>query len=551
MPLRSLRMRFSGGRGKIAFTMPLRALLKPALATLGRIVLPAGEGLLFVLGYVVLDWASYLHPLHGLNITPWNPSPALGLVFRLRHGIGAALPWFLAILLGEVLVRGLPATLPYTVFLAAALTLGYGAMGSLMRHRLRHARLPRDRQGLLVWASIVVAGTLVTSGLFVSLLWSGELIPRGEGILAWVRAWIGDCVGIIATMPFFWLLMDRAGRGELTSLLTRLESVGQGLLALAMLWVAFGLGGTGEFQYFYLLFLPIVWAAARQGMAGAAVAAFVLQAGVIVAVNWQNIVAVTVFELQMLGAALAFVGLFIGAVVDEKERVSRELRHSLRLAAAGEMAAALAHELNQPLTALSAYGAASRQLLERGETGPALADTIGRMLSESRRAAEVVRRLRDFFRTGATRLENVLLPDLVDRAVAHYRDKVFRNGVELKLEALPVCRLWVDAAQMEVVLRNLLANALDAVAERPGGERSIRIRGVVEASMLVLVVEDSGSGLGEADIEHLFEPFHSTKSSGLGLGLAISRAIAQAHGGDLSAEPGPRGLFQLTLPVEG
>lgn len=508
------------------------------------------QWLAFVLAYVALDWASYLHALHGLNITPWNPSLALGLVCWLRYGRLIAIPWLVALLLGEIVVRGLPAPLLTTIALSGSLMLGYGAIAEALRRSLTAGEVLTDQRHLLSWLVIVVAGTLVTSTFYISLLRAADLIPVGDGGIALARFWVGDSVGIIVTMPFFWMLLAHGDR--LRDVLFRWETAGYGMLAVAMLWIAFGLGGSGEFQYFYLLFLPLVWAAARQGMVGAAIAAFLLQAGIIVAVQWLNLIAVTVFELQMLGAALAFVGLFIGVIVDEKQRVSAELRQSLRLAAAGEMAGALAHELNQPLTALTAYGMACEQLLQQGETGEGLRETIRRMVAECYRAADVVRRLRDFFRTGATRLEPIEIVELLATATTPFTLKARQQGIELITDPAPPCRLLADRLQLEVVLRNLLSNAFDAVAEQPSGQRQIRVSVHLENPGRVCVrVEDSGPGVTEAMAARLFEAFQSSKTSGLGLGLVISRAIAEAHGGSLVAEVTDHGLFKLLLPTEG
>lgn len=520
-------------------------ILKTMHATSSKLL----AGLAFVLVYVLLDWASYLHPMYGLNITPWNPSLALGLVVWLRMGGTVALPWFAAILIGEVVVRGVPATLPWTLGLSLALTVGYGIMAEILRRSFAGGLL-HDRRRLLSWLVIVVLGTLVTSTVYISLLYAAGLIPVGDWGVAMIRFWVGDCVGIVVTMPFFWLVLnDPVGLGRH---LIRLETVGYVVLAAMMLWVSFGLGGEGEFQYFYLLFPSIVWAAARQGVPGAAIAAFVLQAGIIVAVQWQNLVAVTVFELQLLGAVLAFVGLFIGAVIDEKQRVSNELNQSLRLAAAGEMAAALAHELNQPLTALSAYGSACRKLLSRGGDDERLRDTIERMVAESHRTADVVRRLRDFFRTGATRLEAVSLQELISSVVMQFADKMRGHGIEMEVAPMPECLLLADRLQIEVVIRNLLSNAFDAVVEQPAGRRQVMISAdTIGWKRVRLFVRDSGAGLTKEQTMQVFEAFHSSKASGLGLGLAVSRAIALAHGGDLEAQAGDGGIFVLTLPIGG
>ena len=510
---------------------------------------PASLWIVFVIAYVALDWASYLHAMHGLNITPWNPSLALGLVCFLRYGKITAAPWFAAILVGEIVVRGLPAPLMTTIAISAVLVAGYSAIAEVLRHRVTSEEVLTDQRNLVSWVGIVLIGTLMTSSLYIILLRIADLIPVGDWFVALVRFWVGDFVGIVVTMPFFWILFEQ--RKRLAGLLFRWETSVYAALSVCMLWVAFGLGGSGEFQYFYLLFLPLVWAAARQGFVGAAIAAFILQAGIITSAQWLHLIAVTVFELQMLGAVLAFVGLFIGVVVDEKQRVSTELRQTLRLAAAGEMAGALAHELNQPLTALSAYGTACEQLLERGDTGSRLSDTIHRMVSESYRAADVVRRLRDFFRTGATKLESISLGDLLASSATPFIERAKQQGCELIMEPAISCKLLVDRLQLEVVLRNLLANALDAVADVPVGHRRIRVSSQdLGDGRVSILLEDSGTGLSEEKSARLFEAFQSTKATGLGLGLAISRAIVEAHGGRLSAEAANHGRFKLVLKIE-
>jgi C4-dicarboxylate-specific signal transduction histidine kinase len=238
--------------------------------------------------------------------------------------------------------------------------------------------------------------------------------------------------------------------------------------------------------------------------------------------------------------------------VDEKARVSDELRQTLRLAAAGEMAGALAHELNQPLTALSAYGMACEDMLDQGESGPQLRDAVHKMVQESLRAAEVLRRLRDFFRTGTTRLEPVALNDLVTSSATPFSNRAHRESVNLTIGTIPACQLLCDRLQLEVVLRNLITNAFDAVRSRAAEDRSIRVNAQVEGlSRVCITIEDSGSGLDSNGASRLFAGFQSSKSSGLGLGLIISRAIIEAHGGNLWADVSDHGIFKINLPVEG
>lgn len=503
--------------------------------------------LVFIALYIGLDWASYLHPLHGLNITLWNPAPALGLVLWMRYGRITAIPWFIAIMGGEFVIRGLPAAFLMTVVLSMVLTVGYGAIGEFLRRRLRHGEIFGDRIRLTTWLSIVVIGTLANSLIYIFMLSLTGLLPEGDRFEGLIRFWVGDCVGIVVSMPMLWMLLTQSGQARLRSVLSSWETAGYAALAFTMLWVTFGNGASAEFQYFYFLFLPVIWAAARQGLSGAATSAFILQAGIIFAVEWLNLVAVTVLEFQMLGVVLALVGFFIGVVVDEQRLAVDKLKQTLHLAAAGGMAAALAHELNQPMTALAAYGNACEYLLERGETGEVLRDAIQRMVAESGRAAEVVRRVRDFFRTGATRLETISVSALISSAASRFSERAISEGVQLHVATAPTV-VRVDRLQIELVLRNLLDNAFDAVVLRPEGERHINVTiEEITGDSITITARDSGPGLSASAVDLLFEPFASSKSSGLGLGLVISRALVEAHGGKLWAEPGNSGIFRFSL----
>jgi len=511
----------------------------------------------FIALYLLFDWATYIDPLYGLNITPWNPDPALGLVFWLHYGTAAALPWFVALTAGEVLVRNAPAGLGLTLLLSLWLTIGYGLLGETLRRNFGSGGVFDNRQRLFRWVAIVVAGTLFNDLIYISLLSLAGLIPAGQWGTAVLRFGIGDMVGVVVSMPLIWMLSSAAGRQRLRDTVYKAETMGYLGLAICVLYLVFGTIATSEFKHFYFLFLPVIWAASRQGLYGTALMVFVLQACIGFLVKWHHAVTIEMPELQMLDVMLALVGFSIGIVVDELRQVSSDLKQSLRLAAAGEMAAALAHELNQPLTALSAYGKACEFLVERGEQGEMLKSAVQRMMAESSRAAEVVRRLRDFFRTGAMKLEPLDAGQVVSAVSQQFFTQLRQHGVELKVQDLPPLAMLADRLQIELVLRNLLANALDAVQELPpGAPRCITLsaqqldsRRLGRGSCLQLTVEDSGKGVSEAMAARLFEPFSSTKASGLGLGLVLSRAIMEAHGGSLWAEVGDHGIFRMALPL--
>ena len=517
--------------------------MRPSLSR--HLQYPAFVGL-----YLLFDWATYIDPMYGLNITPWNPDPALGLVFWLIHGRKAALPWFVALLSAEVLVRGLPAGLPLTLLCSAWLVLGYGMIGEALRRRFSSSNMFDNRRRLLTWAGIVMAGTLFNAVGYMSLLSLTGRIPSGEWATALLRFGVGDTVGMLVSMPLIWVLVSERGRERLRSAIWRWETLAYLALGGCVLWSVFGSILRCEYKHFYFLFLPVIWAASRQGLYGAVLAVFALQLCIITLVKWSHAVHIQFYELQLLDAMLALVGFFIGIVVDEVRQVSHELKHTMRLAAAGEMAAALAHELNQPLTALSTYGKACEYLLERGESGPLLQNAIGHMIVESGRAAEVVRRLRDFFRTGAMQLEVVEASALIAGIARQFTPQFHEHGIELVLAPPQPLAINADRLQLELVLRNLLANAQDAVLGQPRGRRRITLSAErLDGGRLRLSVEDSGPGISSSLAARLFEPFVSSKASGLGLGLVLSRSIVEAHGGQLWAEVGSHGIFRFILPL--
>lgn len=499
--------------------------------------------------YIALDAASFIHPLHGLNITPWNPAPAVGLVYLLRQGRPGWLPLAVTIVFSEWLVRGISHGWAASLLASLVLAGGYITLGEVLRRRLPPSSLLDDRTALFNWIMPIAIGSCLISMSYLSSLSLLGLLPADGWQKGVLQFWVGDGVGIAVAMPLFWWLSSARGRSLLQAAFRRWETLGYVLLSLVALWLAFDIGDGSRSKLLYLLFLPIVWASARQGMAGAIISASLLQVEVISTVQALGYGVVTLAELQMLSLAMALIGFFIGSVVDEQQRTSDELRQSLRLAAAGEMAGALAHELNQPLTALSTYAAACETLLERGESGERLNAAIRGMLVESGRTGEVVRRLRDFFRTGATRLEVLRLSELLEQSTQHYRAKANEQGIDFRFGPVPDVKLLADRLQLEVVLRNLLANAFDALAVPGLAQRAVHLRAELQSGdRVAIVVEDTGSGLTVAKAARLFEPFHSSKSSGLGLGLAISRAIVETHGGTLLGEVAGHGVFRIILP---
>ena len=518
-----------------------------------RTVRAAAIAAAFVAGYVLLDRVSYIHPVQQFNITPWNPQPALAIALVMTLGQRWLPVVFAAALLAERVVRGDLISMPASALAAAVLMLGYAAIARALTGHFSVGFRLDTRRDILRLAGVVVVGSLATGVLYVAALLATGTGPRSAPVAAVVGFWIGDAIGILVTLPLLLMLLDPARRRQLRRLLAGGELLAQCAAIVAVVWGLFGWAAPDQFKYFYALFLPIVWVAARTGMAGVAVAAVVMQGCVILAVSFVGYQTLTVFELQALLMALTFTGYFVGVTVDERRRAAEELKRTLGLAVAGEMSAAIAHELNQPLLALSAYAKASRLLADAPATDrEKLSQTLDKLAAEAKRAGDVVRRLRELFRVGAAQPVETDPREPIGRAVESMRARAEAATVVLgyaERGTIPALRL--DPLQIEVVVQNLIHNAIDAVAQtRSPGTVSVELARGGDGGIAVSVAA-TGPGIAAEDAERLFEPLTTTKAQGMGMGLTISRAIVEAHGGRLWIEPGGRGLVRFSLPPRG
>ncbi len=230
------------------------------------------------------------------------------------------------------------------------------------------------------------------------------------------------------------------------------------------------------------------------------------------------------------------------------------LAHVSRVSAMGEMASAIAHEINQPLTAIANYASASLRLMRAGRLPEAEAlETLGRLAAEAERAGEIVRKMRGFVRGEEGHPAAIAVDELVADVLRLSGPEARQHDVELVVAAaagLPPVR--ADAIQIQQVLINLVRNAIEAMAAAGTAPRRVELsarRG--PPGMVEIQVRDTGPGLPEGEIEQVFAPFFTTKPDGIGIGLSLSRSIVDAHGGRLWASavaPGAR--FHLTLPAD-
>ena len=235
------------------------------------------------------------------------------------------------------------------------------------------------------------------------------------------------------------------------------------------------------------------------------------------------------------------------------QELQSELVHISRLTAMGEMASTLAHELNQPLSAISNYLKGSRNLLEgrSDENSTTIRNALDRAADQAMRAGQIIRRLRDFVSRGETERRAESISKLVEEASALALVGVKDRGIHVQFKFDPsVDLVLADRVQIQQVLLNLIRNAMDAM--ETSHERDLRIAITpIDKGYIRISVIDTGSGIAPEVAKQLFQPFVTTKRDGMGVGLSISRTIVEAHAGQIWVEQNPSGgtIFHFTLPA--
>jgi PAS domain S-box-containing protein len=232
-----------------------------------------------------------------------------------------------------------------------------------------------------------------------------------------------------------------------------------------------------------------------------------------------------------------------------------ELAHFARLRTMGEIATGVAHDLNQPLTAISNYAEiCAHAISTASEPDPKkLLEWLGQIVDSTQRAAEMIRRLRRFARKSEPLRAPVEVNELVEEAIGLLETEAQLHNIRVHWQPIPTTHATLDRVQIQQVLTNLLLNAFEAMADATIDPRQVSITATANAERVEIAVEDQGNGVAAEDMDSVFEAFFTTKAAGLGIGLAISRSIVEDHGGRLSVDRGrSRGaVFRMSLPLQG
>ncbi|MBK8523713.1 MAG: PAS domain S-box protein [Betaproteobacteria bacterium] len=269
-----------------------------------------------------------------------------------------------------------------------------------------------------------------------------------------------------------------------------------------------------------------------------------------------------VYEAPLIDADNQHTG-WMGSVLDITERKQAEelarqqeekLQATSRLVTMGEMASTLAHELNQPLAAISSYNTGCMNKLDSGKYTPEeLRGAMEKLGVQAQRAGKIIRRVHDFVRKSEPQLADCDLAEVIDDAVGFIEHLAQKRSVRIERE-IPGWRqpLLADQVMIEQVLLNLMRNAIEAMSETPPESRRLSVRVTQHDGLIEVRVIDNGSGIADSVMERLFTPFFSTKPNGMGMGLNICRSIIEYHKGRLWVENNPDGgtTFAFTLPLQ-
>jgi two-component system sensor kinase FixL len=522
--------------------------LRPALNE--RFLRRVALGCAFVVAYVALDYVSFVKPYRDLSITPWNPPPGLSMALMYLGGWFYAPFAILAPMAADIVVRGTQAD-RWPELLASLLNGGVYVLTGIGLRQIRafsptfHA--VRDATTFIAVAMLSAAvGTAVHLGALVA----GDVISLAEmRALAW-RASVGETIGILVVAPLVLLIRTHRPWPKLS--LQMAAQLGALICALA---IVFGYREATAFQLFYLLFLPLLWIALVHGPAGAAVALAVIQVGLIIGADIRFGPDPGLGALQVLMVALAITGLVVGAVVAEREDASARLRdqqaalsRALRIRSAGEVAASIAHEINQPLTALTTYAGIASDAMASGKLDLAT-KAIGKIVAECERAKAVLNGIRELLRKGTVTPHPVELRTLFGELEEIFADDFAKKGLRLVVN-IPdhLSAIAADGIQLQQAVHNLILNSAEAIAGM-GRTGRIEVATLANGSDYIIEVKDDGPGFPPGFNVAEPTPLVTTKPEGSGLGLAVARSVIEAHGGSMSITSSARGaIVRLQLP---
>ena len=535
---------------------------------IGQVALGVG----LVIAFVVLEWLSSIHEFMSVPITPWNPGLGVVFAFMLLRGPLFAFVLFAGMIAAEWVVVRTELQWPIIVAIAAIISLVYGGAALVIRRALHVDAGLYQLRDIVVLLAAGIAAAFLASLLVALLLLLDHRIETDNVLTAATPLLLGDIIGIAVMAPLtLRLVMLMQGRASLTgySRPLAIESAFYIAVICMALWIIVGGASGGGLRYFYLLFVPVMLAAVRHGFDGACVALAVAQFALVGLMHYFGYDARAFTDMQTLMLVLTGTGLVVGAVVSERQNADRLMRlaeerlrekelesgRAARFTLVNGMASALAHEINQPMTAARALARSVQHILEAPSPDLSRAGAnIANVIAQIDHASGVMRRMREFLRRGRPQISTFDIRSMIDDVLSLAQPDAAARGIAIASDVpdnLPMAH--ADRIQIEQVVLNLVRNAMEAITGAGMKNGAISITAALaQPSQMEIAVIDNGPGIPPDLASGIFEPMTTSKHEGLGLGLSISLTIVESHGGRIWLQSGNPGetQFRFSLPLE-
>lgn len=517
-----------------------------------------------LLAFLLLSRLSSIFQMTELRSTPWNPETGLAVAAGLLLGRPAVLTLAVAMFISTRL-WGWPLPGPWEYVSALLRALVFAGAASVLAPILLRNTTP-SLQTVLLFFGFSAVVTALYALIRVSVLWLSVGINPTYLLQYTLTLSVGNLVGILTVVPLF--MITKRSHGLLSYLGSWTSFHWLALCGLVVVsFVVFGFKEVDEFKFFYLIFIPVIVFAVRDGYVAAAFSIFLSDLLMIGILYWRDFESSTATELQFLMLSLSATGLLLGTAISDRAGVVEELKQShvrlqesqsallqaSRLSLASEMAAALAHELNQPLSSVRNFIRAVRRRLDYGEFDrEAVKSDIDAAVNQVDSAAALLRSTRNFLERGSVQRAPLSLQALIGRCGQLVLPELRQARISLSIEDLSrLPPVICNEVQIQQVLLNVIRNAREAIVASGSQRREIRIRGSATAQpgFVEISIEDTGPGVSPELRPLLFQPLQSSKPDGLGLGLSLCSTIVRSHGGefrlDESASGGARFVFTL------
>jgi two-component system sensor kinase FixL len=528
--------------------------------------------LILIVAYLAFERISDIHEHKGLPVTAWNPGLGLLFGFMFRNLFRGCVAMFFGIALSGPIVINSALAWPATVVIAGIVTFCYGATAlaakSLLAFDTSLNRIGDIRTFLIVGlAGAALSCLLLTAALMLTgHLIADDVVPASLPLL------VGDIIGIGVVTPLVlrWPTLT-AGFADASVRTASLKAPACAALIGIAIWLVLRENNAIGTRYFYIFFLPVIAAALRFGLDGACMTLASVQIALVVFVSNAGITASVFTMYQSSMIVLTATALLVGAVVTEKNaaaaaaRVADERLKQVESSAAradrfhlvSGMTSALSHEISQPLTAARALArsAVMRSELTTPSDAERLRENLNGVVQNIDTAGEILRRMREFLQRGEPEKTHADLRLIVADALALLRPLLDQKRVRVQAtELVGDLALSCDRIQIQQIIMNLIGNAVEAITTRGirNGQVTIGARALSDPHRIEVFVRDNGPGIARSIVDHIFEPLMTSRSEGLGLGLAVCANIVEAHSGRIWLERSKPGdtEFRFWLPAE-